>query len=377
MESEFNNYFNKTLKNYLQYPETFSITFSQGKITLLPSQSSDLLNLIKTDVNLKTNLLKQLESLLNKHYPNRVEDFYLSSHGTDIVVNYKLIPQLLPNKTYYQLKPQRIEVLFTELYSVIFSYTNPNDLQKFEDITEFKNITRDPKFWIVLVNNKFGKYLRSSEKINDYRDFYFGMSDYESLNPEIKNIYVYFQLLKDVLANYYPQVMAYLIKTDQVYVIPIGLKINPDWENMKLDLVYSTDDPELLEYFYKYKIKYFEEYDNSLRRKNLRPKIFDYLFARSGHGYNFKNLSEALILAADRSNEDLVDHILNRLPKNPSKEELYQFFSIAAQSGLTRTTILTSFWNKYKHLFNSREIKELNKLTKSNFMFSQSGLIYI
>jgi len=349
MEIEFNNYFNRVLKDHLKYPETFVITFDVNKIILISNVNSRLLDTIKVNPTLKTNLLNSLMSVLNKYYSsNTVEDVYLSTHGhREININFKL-------------KPPRFEVLFTELYSVIFSYSDSSDVQTFEGTKEFSHIVNDPKFWITLVNNKFPEYLILNEKINDYRDFYYNMFDLDNIRYKR---YTYsnridLKILIESLTMKYPKIISHLIKNNQMY-LDIEYTLGP---------TYILDDPELLKHVYSpigYSISINTQYNNALYSPFLGPKIFDYLFIASGHSYNFKNLSSALIrLSSSPSDKDkkLVNYIISRIPENISKNELHQFLLYISDYGFNLINI-GLLWNKYKHLFNPIEIKELNDRT--------------
>jgi len=345
MEIEFNNYFNKILREYLKYQETFVITLSNNRIILVPSVNSGLLNLIKTDVTLKTNLINQLRVVLNKYYPNQITDTYLSSHGSDIVINYSL-------------KPKRVEILFTELYSVIFSYSTLEDIKTFEETKEFSHIVNDPKFWINLVNNRFSGYLRILGVVNDYKKFYYDMFGLDKIinssHPRYPN-----KLLISLSVDY-PKLMAHLIKNEQFQIGGTG----------RLEqILFILDDPELVDYIYDNTdndIDYQDIYEDAFRHGTLGPRIFEYLFEKSGHSYNFDDLSEALFLASEADNEKLIKHIISRVPENIPKDDLYKFFSDVADGGINKMA-LDPLWNKYKHLFTPREIKDLNEGTVNQY----------
>jgi len=350
MDLLFNNYFNNVLRDHLSYPETFKITFDLNKITLLPNKPSGLLKSIKTNPTLKTKLINQISIVLNKYYSNQVDEVYLSTHSNDIIINYSI-------------KSERIEVLPIELYSVIFSYSAPDDVLTFESSNHFINITEDPKFWINLVSFKFGEYLRPFEKIQNYSDFYYGISEYSNIN-KIKPTIRYTRLLEllKTFTRKYPLVAKYLLKTHQ---------INGDFTN-KSDLIFIIDDLEL---FQSYILDLKEQYKNALKQEDLGPQIFDYLFTLSGYNYNLEDVSEALIQLYESGDhtDKLIEYIVDRLIKsdpnlsgpNLNKERLYQFFSDATMG--TDIHALTLLWSKYGHLFTPREIKELNKQTVNHY----------
>jgi hypothetical protein len=77
---QINHYFNYTLRDYLKYPETYALTVTSNQITLFTNQTSKLLEIIKSDPNIKETLVSQLTTTLNR-------SVYLSTHGNDIVIN--------------------------------------------------------------------------------------------------------------------------------------------------------------------------------------------------------------------------------------------------------------------------------------------------
>src|SRR5579863_1671742 len=89
MEQEFAGYFNSTLRSALKYPETFTFDFYQGEFILHPSQKSGLIDLIRGNPSLKSQLLKVVSEFLRKYVPS-ASNVVFATDGTNLIIRFSL-----------------------------------------------------------------------------------------------------------------------------------------------------------------------------------------------------------------------------------------------------------------------------------------------
>jgi hypothetical protein len=138
-------YFNVDLRDLLKYPEQFTLNLDihTDRITLIPDQTSNLLQIIKSDNIIKENLIVMIIKNLTK-MNNNIKEVYLSTHGNDIVINI-----ILSNELVHVPK---------ELFTLICLYVDPQDLDNIRTLYEYTYFF-DFTFWMTLVTSLFGRYL--------------------------------------------------------------------------------------------------------------------------------------------------------------------------------------------------------------------------
>lgn len=142
-------FFNNSLKQFINYPETFEINvdLESNKIKLTPNQYSILIN---TLINDKYRII-QLEQSLLKGFKN--VDFNMS--------NINIYPNIINNEILitYTYKSDIINHREIGIYINIASNLNNKDLSNFCSISSvFYNASKDSTFWRNLYMHKYPKY---------------------------------------------------------------------------------------------------------------------------------------------------------------------------------------------------------------------------
>src|SRR5579863_1326612 len=175
MEREFQEYFNFTLRNALRYPETFTLDFYQGKFILHPSEKSGLIDLIRSNPEIKSQLLKTVSKFLRKYIPS-ASNVVFSTDGTNLIVNYSLeeLTSTIPTKSYLQA------------YANIASNLNVDQLNDFCTYNkEFHEVCKDPVFWITLFKERFPKRYKEIKNVNNWEPLYKALLYYLDKDLEI------------------------------------------------------------------------------------------------------------------------------------------------------------------------------------------------
>ena len=168
MEAKFDRYFNQVLKTHLKYPETFKIYLDTGRITLIPNQKSRLLELIKSDRQLKYQLLDQIAKVLSDVYPIGTVDFL--SHGDDIIIDYSVSLTDIPIKE-------------IGVYANIAKNLSIIEIDKMcRTNRDFNKACRNPSFWKLLVQFQFPQFYR--EDIKNWEKVYRGLIWYTVIKDE-------------------------------------------------------------------------------------------------------------------------------------------------------------------------------------------------
>jgi len=366
---QLNNYFNVTLRDYLEYPETFKINVLSDRIQLLPNVTSELLKTIKDNKEFKENLIIEVSKIIAALYPNsKFKEVYLSSHGTDIEIRYTLNT----SRSFGSIKSEELP---TEIFGIIFSYVEKTDVESFEKIEEYKHIYNDPKFWINLVNNKFEKYLRPGYSIN-YRDLYYGIISYENYVYIIQNSLMNDKNLLFSIYDRYPEAIKYLLLTKQFEIDDkksIRNRLITHFNNkrpvIRNELILYIDDVDIFKMYMNNFVNssYVYQYDNLLvNYSDLGPNIFSYYFnLENENANNPSEIFNTIIEMSDQDNEKiegyLIDQILNMLP-TIKKDDLHQFFLDVAENGMGESAV-RKLWPLVKDRFTPREIQSLNEQT--------------
>src|SRR5665647_470724 len=146
MESLFDEYFNRILRDHLKYPETFTLEFTDNRITLNPDQPSNLLNLIKIDPKIKQQLIDLVQSNIKAH---NIQEVYISTHGNDIVFN-------IVYKSPYNIE----EIPEIGIYANIVSAMDLKSLNDWcRTNQKFNKYCQNNQFWIALMKERFSGYL--------------------------------------------------------------------------------------------------------------------------------------------------------------------------------------------------------------------------
>jgi hypothetical protein len=360
------NYFNKTLKDKLKYPETFSLT-QDNKIILTPNQESQLLRSIKSNTELKEMLLMELTYQFKKLNPNLI-DLYLSTHGNDIVINLKSSKELV--------------YIPKELFTLIFSYLDAENLNNVREIYEYDYVF-DSTFWMTLVTLIFEEYiiLGVPIELSKYRDFYYGLS---LISP-----YAYTGLLE--IVNKYPVVMKYLLRNKQ-------LKLNA---NTMKELIYALDDVDIFKIYFDelyhsdrridvyqngvitrflpvdpgYTKVIFENlykdiiyYTYKIEIKLVKPNIYNYIREMSGVILNLFESIKFLYYLHVKGNNILFDYLWKNLPSGNAEEVSMSLIYIIDYKTLDIQHI-RELWEKYKHLYYNWQFTEFAKLSEYSNKF--------
>ena len=297
MESQFRNYFNKILKEYVKYPETFSFFQNKDLIRLTPDQPSHLILALKTDTSFKNNLFEAIKQVLNKAYKNNVQSVDLNIKDEYIEVLFKL-------------KSYEIYGLPTELYAIILSYASSGDVDKFCKLGSFsavaeKDIICNESFYFRLVYESFSEYVKSVKLRYSWREVYDGLSVYRSkmidyfikLNKQKRLAErkgrsvglgtMELPLDKDFyldLLNNHKEAFKYLLETKNIDLNEFRFNLYPNHLDKFIETILLYDDTDLFDLFISsssipiyYSLKPMELYYGVLSKFIVEENIFDYL----------------------------------------------------------------------------------------------------
>ena len=130
LKEDFLDYFNRVLRNVLNYPETYIFFIDGDKITLLPSSKPKLIEIIERNPDVGEIILAQItEGVQNKD--SGVQSIKFSSHGNAIVIQLNRIKQIIN--------------LDIGIFANIASNLNEKSLGNF--CIAFENLCIQPVFW--------------------------------------------------------------------------------------------------------------------------------------------------------------------------------------------------------------------------------------
>jgi len=220
--SDFNKYFNITLKNYLKFPETYNIHFNPGQVILKADQPAEL-NAKLTD-DLYGKLYQQIVQFIQQRNSkiNNI-NLYLINDLTKIINGNIII--------YY-------ETLFMpeEMYLVISSYLLLGDLNTFCNIHQ--TLCSKDSFWMRMIQERFGWTYPINPKYK-WKTIYHGLLLYFLIEEP-------FLSLKGI-PKLFPGTMEYLIQNDLIE--PDKLKYILGYllmEPISLDLAQMLIDKKML-----------------------------------------------------------------------------------------------------------------------------------
>src|SRR5579863_3390644 len=178
MEEEFERFFNVTWKEVLQYPETFTFEFYQGRFILHPNKRSiiDLIDLIKNNSEIKSILLKSVSELLRKYIPS-ASNVVFKTDGFNLIIEYQLteLQTVIPPKEYLQV------------YANLASNLNEEQLDTFCGFNEeFRSVCKDPIFWITVFKERYPSKYKETKMIYDWEKIYRGALHFEEQGEYIK-----------------------------------------------------------------------------------------------------------------------------------------------------------------------------------------------
>jgi len=253
---QFKEYFNKTLKDALKYPERFEFVLTTGRITLNPNTDSKLLELIKNNLELKGQLLTQITSFLGRIY-NTVGEVYFSSHGKDILINYTL------------KRPTELVQLDIGIYGIIASYLDTEDVYKLISSLNIKDLQA---FYTSLLENKVGKLAKSF--IGNQENYFKVWTYLESVIQIQSNFYGNLILIHDKLLQLYleypkefTELVKYFDNIDHRIIIAIvqDIKVIKDIWDRRMDEKLSIDLYSQIMINSGPKIKLLEEHAEQMR----------------------------------------------------------------------------------------------------------------
>jgi len=314
--SLYDSYFNKSLRDYLKYPEIFSISVSRDRITLTPNQLSKLLELIYKSNSIKNNIINSLKSGLRD--PD-LEDAYLSTNGSNIVINYvfKKHPDYTPEWSFslgpftleplsntsavhrFDTKTVNIQIINLDvaLWATLFSYLGKREFyQLARSDFGFTYVLNNPTFWIELIRQKYPQYYSLKAKGYAWRELYESLVIFDDfyqevlsedlnrntqgtykrrLSPPIKYLTPTYEILYRLFSDH-PELKRYLIMNDFLKldkqkihrlldstVLDLNLlkhlfeKYPPDKETLEfVDYVYTRNNryyPDITNYLLNYK----------------------------------------------------------------------------------------------------------------------------
>lgn len=177
MEQIFNNYFNIILRNHLKYPETFNIEILDDRIVLTPNISSQLLQKIKDNPDIRFQLIKMVQNTLSKYFSN-MKEIYITSNGTNISFRIE-----------YESRYNLSQLPDIGIYANITSNLN---LKSLNDIcktnSNFVNMCKDNNFWYQMMRIRFPQYtIEPKEKIN-WEHVYKGFLFFEQRQNMIETV---------------------------------------------------------------------------------------------------------------------------------------------------------------------------------------------
>ena len=385
MESKFDRYFNQHLKQYLKYPENFSFKFRPDYIVLVPSQPSKLLEAIKSDVNLDKNLTAELKKVLN------VSDVELRSSGGNIII--------------YRSNTFKIsDIVDPGVYANIASSLSSEKLQAFCNSTpQFSQICRDDNFWIQLIKEKFPQWYHFTKNRYEWKQVYLGLLYLSEENISFNNIFkhekirrdypnfkheneVYEKLLKD-----YSETLKYLLQEDFItlnYDQLENMSSNIDdieiirliLEKVKVDgiflfntFVYNIGHPETMKLLLNYrgvdeggeelKIEPEDLYENihpdEIYARDPEIDLESYKVLRDISGWDAEMILHELA-SLNPTSKEMLDFFMERLSEvSITPMDILDWYTEVAD--YVNPKILERVWDKFKNLFDARDIEEFRK----------------
>ena len=368
MEQIFDQYFNQILKDNLRYPETFRFQFDTGRITLIPDVSSGLLNLIKSNKDLKYKLLQQIAKVLSDIYPTGTVDFF--TDGNNIIIKYEVTFGDIPGKEIGVLANIASNLSLEELDNLC--RTNPG----------FIKSCRQPSFWITLLKERYPQYYREDVKNweeaykglvwyfenSDKRDkYYFSQRAHLNVGFWKLMIYDYYEALKlliygDTNKDLQNEILHILKKLtygrDLVIVEYILKNYIISIKDIKILLLYSRNiSPSIIKLYLDYggvdnqgnQVKLSKE---DVKRIYIRYKdyytmnieTFKLLYEYFDGSYEPQHLLNQLVNMNIRTPE-LINYIVDRLPEDPEYLDLINWFHSAINN--YDWNQMKAVWKKY------------------------------
>lgn len=195
LESVFDDYFNKVLRDHLKYPEKYTIERLSDRIILKPNQTSVLLSTLKTDQLTKNQLLNLVTNTIQKELPG-TSDIYLSSNGVNIQIRFT---------TWYN----DLYITAIELYVLVATFLDEYDLNNFCKAIPY--LCEKESFWTELIRTKYQLYYfpRTNIKYN-WRHVYQGLDSFLNKVKDSDDSKLIEAAITDVSAKY-PSAMKYMI----------------------------------------------------------------------------------------------------------------------------------------------------------------------
>ena len=407
---DFIKYFNVDLKSYLEYSETFTVEFYSDRIILKPNRQSQLINIIKTDKQLKDKLLSQLTNNIKKVFPTVYDVSFNTDKEGNLIVKFDT--------------QRRVD--FGGLVGVAAQVASTLDEKSLDEFcrtsTEFRDTCKKPEFWITLIKIRFPEYFKEfkggyplSRPAYNWEKVYKGLLFYDNFRNNIDQYKEYsmnqFKIfdfhiplpinLWNIMTNKYSEAVKYLILED---IIPLSkedlkhilsftadvdihkyifdkYKINNEILNdafsnaignielMKIYLDYKDQDESgnpveldksYVEDIYEYLIDH-DERDVSIEEwKLFYEKIED-----PAKRYTPDSLLQALIDLGSSPDPKTVEYIIKMLPDEYSQAELINWFRDAIRA--IRAEQIGQVWGKYRALFDKDDIEELRQEIKNEF----------
>ena len=176
----FDDYFNSTLRNILEYPETFTINVNldSRKITLISNLPSKLIQLLRVNKELFNKLNEQLLISFQRRNPD-IGSVQINLIGDTIIqINY--------------------QVTFLELSQIDIAANIAKDLnlQELTNLCEynprFEQTCNSQSFWIQLFKNRFGDVPNFIQGVVDYKRLYIDILMYiefkENMRSELNKL---------------------------------------------------------------------------------------------------------------------------------------------------------------------------------------------
>ena len=403
----YDKYFNRSLREYLKYPEKFSISISQDKVVLTPDQSSQLLKLIYSNNTIKDSVLVSIKTGLKD--PN-LKQVYLSTNGTNIVINF-----------IFNLVKTELVYFDAGVWATILSYLSRPELMNLllSDV-KFDRLMINTTFWTELIRQRFPEYYVPQAVGYSWRTIYLDLIDYDifkrireepiiisftgEMRSQNKDDPKYLHYRYDDLyrrLNVDPELKEYLIINDLLELTPDKFLILLEFTELDLKLIkhlfdkYSPDvktlDVALRIYFdgkHQDIIKYLFEYKRidpssgktiEISLENLARVVF-YLFDITSsftnetfelvynrlHESNRSDLYTRLRFMMRQKSylitQSNIDYMLRSYPKilqesDISKDHLVKFFQDALDSYHYRLAF--EIYNRTKGLLAQNDIENL------------------
>ena len=193
----YEKYFNKSLRDYLKYPEKFSISISQDKVILTPDQPSQLLKLIYNNNTTKDSVLVSLKNGLKD---SNLKDVYLTTNGTNITINFEFKVE-----PFFRLGPFTIDPSNTivnrfdtktvnrylvdfdiNVWAILFSYLDNREFQNLlKSDLKVLNMLKNQTFWIELIRQRFPEYYAPQATGYDWNLLYYDLKMFDDFYQKV------------------------------------------------------------------------------------------------------------------------------------------------------------------------------------------------